>query len=113
MTPAARSESSCAWHVALLIASLVLACSRTALDQHFEGVQLAVVEADRRGAMLCAPRQLAVAQSHLEFARLERDQGFSSRAHHHLRVADEHARAATLLSPSDRCAGRTGPAGSN
>jgi OOP family OmpA-OmpF porin len=60
--------------------------------------------------MRCAPRQLAVAQSHLAFAEMEREQGFSSRAQHHLRIADEHARAATLLSPPDRCAGRTDPA---
>lgn len=97
----------------LLVACLGLACAHTALDQHFEDVQLVVLEADRSGAMRCAPRQLAVAQSHLEFARLEREQGFSSRAQQHLRVADEHARAALLLSPSDRCLGRTVPADSN
>jgi hypothetical protein len=59
--------------------------------------------ADQNGAMRCAPRQLAVARSHLEFAYLEREQGFSSRAQYHLRIADEHARAANLLSPPDRC----------
>lgn len=100
-------------HLTPLVACLALACASSALDQHFEGVQLAVLEADRSGAMRCAPRQLAVARSHIEFARLEREQGFSSRAQKHLRVADEHARAALLLSPSDRCAGRTAPPHSN
>jgi hypothetical protein len=54
--------------------------------------------------MRCAPRQLAIARSHLEFAELERQQGFNSRAEYHLRVASQHARAAKLLSPPEHCA---------
>lgn len=94
----------------MLVLWLGLACTQPALDQHFEDVDRVLMNAERAGAMRCAPRQLAVARSHLEFARLEREQGFSSRARSHLRIADEHARAAMLLSPADRCASPPSPA---
>lgn len=87
----------------LLAAWLGLACVRPALGEHFEGVQEALAVAEDSGAMRCAPRELAVARSHLEFAQLEREQGFESRAEQHLRIADEQARAAQLLSPPGRC----------
>ena len=60
-------------------------------------------EVEAQGAMRCAPRELALARSHLEFAQLERDGGALTRAREHLGIADENVRAAAELSPTDRC----------
>jgi len=91
----------------LIVAALCTACSATArLDQHVGSIEQMVLDAEEAGAMHCAPRQLAVARSHLAFAQIEREQGFISKADRHLEVADEHARAARILSPAARCAAR-------
>jgi hypothetical protein len=92
------------------IATLIMLCmtaacaSEARLDRELARIAQSLVDADHAGAMRCAPRQLAVARSHLEFAELERQQGFTSRAEYHLRVADQHARAAKLLAPREHCA---------
>ena len=84
---------------------LTLACARDArLDQQVDRIGQSLIEADSSGAMRCAPRQLAIARSHLEFAELEREQGFTARAEYHLEMADQHAEAAKLLSPAEHCA---------
>jgi len=64
-------------------------------------------EVEAQGAMRCAPRELALARSHLEFAELERDRGAPTRARQHLDIADENVRAAAELSPADRCTVRS------
>ena len=60
-------------------------------------------EAQARGAMLCAPRQLAIARAELYFATLELQQGFRSKAAAHLDVAELNAHAARNLSPAEGC----------
>ncbi len=99
------------------VAMLVLAascslvgCARNArLDEQVDRLEGALSQVDANGALRCAPRQLAIARSHLEFAELERQQGFSSRAEHHLKIADEHLQAAQVLSPPQHCASRLAP----
>jgi hypothetical protein len=90
---------------ALALSAVLASCAGSAaLDRRIGRVadRLTVVEAN--GAMRCAPRELAVARSHLEFARLEETQGFPSRASQHLDVAEENLEAARMLSPPGRCA---------
>lgn len=100
------ARSRC-WARALVAALLCGACSATGrLDQHVDSIEQMVLDAEGAGAMHCAPRQLAVARSHLAFAQIEREQGFISKAERHLEIADEHARAARILSPAARCAAR-------
>lgn len=77
------------------------------MDAHIARVGQAIVEAEASGALRCAPRELAIARSQLQFAELERAQGFSSKAEEHLRIADRHAQAARLLSPPEHCRSRT------
>src|SRR6478736_5043899 len=67
------------------------------------GLEKIVDQAERNGAMRCAPRELAIARSQLEFANIEFDQGFVSKAQAHLAKAEPNARAAELLSPPERC----------
>jgi OOP family OmpA-OmpF porin len=91
--------ASCVW-----LCLCWLGCARSSLlDQQIDRTEQLVLDADANGALRCAPRQLAVARTQLEFAELERAQGFPSKAERHLVVADQHARAALLLSPPEHC----------
>jgi hypothetical protein len=73
------------------------------MDQQVDRIGQLLLDAEANGAQRCAPRELAVARSQLEFAELERAQGFSSKAEQHLVVADQNARSAKLLSPPEHC----------
>jgi OmpA-OmpF porin, OOP family len=87
--------------------ALTVACAGSAaLDHRVESIHTALRDVEANGAMRCAPRELAVARSHVEFAQLEREQGFVSRAEAHLDVADENVRAARVLGSSARCSKR-------
>jgi len=70
-----------------------------------DGVQRRLERVLSAGAYYCAPRELALARAHLEFARAELTQGDPARAHDHLAEAQLNARAAERLSPRERCAG--------
>jgi hypothetical protein len=74
------------------------------VDRQIDRVAETISAAEARGALRCAPRELAIARSHLEFAQLEQEQGFPSRARQHLDVAEENMEAAIVLSPPARCA---------
>jgi outer membrane protein OmpA-like peptidoglycan-associated protein len=63
-------------------------------------------QAQRNGAIRCAPRELALAKSHLSFAEVELGQGDYLRAGKHLEIAEANAHAATDLSPPQKCAER-------
>ena len=83
-------------------------CTRSQqLERLVDAIEQTLIDAEEAGALRCAPRELAVARSHLEFAQLEREQGFASKAERHLEIAAEHARSAQLLSPSAHCGGRS------
>src|SRR6478609_12088872 len=93
--------------VALLL-GLPLALSHCAesaeLRGQIAGLEKIVEQAERNGAMRCAPRELAIARSQLEFATIELDQGFASKAEAHLAKAEPNARSAELQSPPEQCA---------
>jgi outer membrane protein OmpA-like peptidoglycan-associated protein len=63
-------------------------------------------QAKRNGAVTCAPRELAMAESHLLYAQIELDQGFVVRAKEHLDIGSVNANAALYLSPPQYCAER-------
>jgi outer membrane protein OmpA-like peptidoglycan-associated protein len=54
-------------------------------------------EAKQRGAVQCAPREVALAEAHLDFAQTELELGRAGRAEEHLAVADENLRVAQEL----------------
>ena len=96
----------------LVAAPLILAgCAQASkLRGQIAGLDKIVEQAQRNGALRCAPRELAIARSQLEFASLELDQGFVSKAQAHLAKAEPNARAAELLSPPEICAaGKAAP----
>jgi OmpA-OmpF porin, OOP family len=60
-------------------------------------------EAERNGAMKCAPRELALARAHTEFADLELRKGVLHRAEAQIKRAELNAAAAELQSPPEHC----------
>ncbi len=91
----------------VLLVVLGGACSQGAVMRgRISGLQQDVENAEKNGAMRCAPRELALAKSHLRFAAVELDQGEMSNAEHHMLIAEPNAHAALQQSPPDRCAER-------
>lgn len=98
-------------HVARLAtcAALALAlpggCARAvALDGDLLRIERRLAQALGDGAYYCAPRELAQARAHLDFARVDHEQGDPSAARAHLASAELNVRAAERLSPAARCA---------
>ena len=103
-----RSTSRVQRVVLSITGALFLAsCSQVSVMRgSIEGLTKVADQAERNGAIRCAPRELALAKSHLEFATVELDQGFWTRAKEHLDIAEANAHAAYDLSPPQKCAER-------
>ena len=92
---------------AVLVLGCLCACAEgPALRGKIQGLSTTVDDAEKNGAMKCAPRELALARSHLEFALIDLDQGQLSLAQAHLAKAEPNAQAAFQMSPPDRCTTR-------
>jgi OOP family OmpA-OmpF porin len=110
MTPVERERACCrrGWPAtfgpAALLALLGGCAHAGEIDQAIDGVQRRLEQVLSTGGYNCAPRELALARAHLEFARVELAQGNSGRADEHLQEATLNASAAALLSPAERCA---------
>src|SRR5438874_12903593 len=92
----AKKASRC---IALLSLFGVLSCNQgPVMRGQIAGLSKLAGQAERNGAIRCAPRELALAKSHLKFAELELDQGFVSRAGHDLATAEPTACARSDLS---------------
>jgi len=95
--------------VAVIGAGLLASgCAGIQLESNVREVRTIAKEARDHGAYRCAPRELALAETHVEFASRELDQGDYFRARDHVEIADRNARAAYKLSvgkcdvPGDR-----------
>lgn len=99
----------------LIFASLALAflavsgCAGQDLASQARSVRGQVRTARDHGAYHCAPRELARAEAHIEFAERELDRGEFFRAEDHLQVAETSVTEAIRLSPPDRCAVHSPP----
>ena len=71
-----------------------------------KGLESVVAQAEKNGAIKCAPRELAIARSQLEFASVDLSQGELSNAYGHLAIAEPNAHAALAESPPEKCAER-------
>lgn len=90
---------------ALVALALASGCGRAAtLSGRIDGLRDVVEQAERNGAYRCAPRELAIAHAHIDFAETEMAQGDLDRAEHHFALAEPNGRAAFRLSPAARCA---------
>jgi OmpA-OmpF porin, OOP family len=86
----------------IAVAGLASGCAGLQLKSNVREVRAIAKEARDRGAYTCAPRELALAETHVEFAMRELDQGDYFRARDHVRIADRNAREAYNLAL--RCA---------
>ena len=84
-------------------------CAGTEMENSVREVRTIAKEARDNGAYKCAPRELALADTHIEFTERELAQGDYFRARDHLHIADHNAREAYHLSPRDKCVAPTVP----
>ena len=93
--------------ITIALSGMALGCGRAAtLSGRIDGLRAVVEQAERNGAYRCAPRELAIAQSNIDFAETEMAQGNMDRAESHFALAEPNGRAAFRLSPASRCAPR-------
>jgi outer membrane protein OmpA-like peptidoglycan-associated protein len=86
---------------------LVAGCAQgPVLRGRVKGLESVVAQAEKNGAVKCAPRELALARSHLEFASVDLSQGQMTNAEAHLEIAEPNANAALAESPPDKCSER-------
>ncbi len=94
-----------------LVLALVLAatgCPGRSVRRHVDDTQATIAKARDAGALRCAPVELAMAESHADFARQELDEGNYFEAERQAEIARDNADAAVAKSPKARCA--PGPA---
>jgi outer membrane protein OmpA-like peptidoglycan-associated protein len=84
--------------------TLVLAgCPGNDLRGRTHGIRDIIRQARDNGAYKCAPRELAMAESHLEFANAELDDGHYFPAKREVAVSEENAHWALERSPRNKC----------
>ncbi len=89
-------------HVSVLALSGLIACaSGASLRLERETMQTRLDAAREAGAYRCAPKELALAEAHVEFLAAEIDRGDSLRATQHRDVAREHL--VTVIEKSKGC----------
>jgi outer membrane protein OmpA-like peptidoglycan-associated protein len=90
--------------LALLVAATgLVGCAGADLDARASVLRGTLRRARKAGAYQCAPRELAVAESHAEFAERALEAGDYFGAKSHLAVADASAQRAIAASAPDRC----------
>jgi OmpA-OmpF porin, OOP family len=94
------ARAACVFAVALA------ACAGVELKDRAASVDQMIAQARDDGAVRCAPVELAMAESHNEFAQTELRQGHYYPARDELAVAEDNAKAAIAKSPKDRCVPR-------
>ena len=94
-------------HRAVCIAALLLltvACDKAPqLRGRIAGLNELNDEAEKNGALRCAPRELALSRAFTQFADLELRKGSLYRAESHVKRAELNASAAHLQSPAAYC----------
>jgi outer membrane protein OmpA-like peptidoglycan-associated protein len=91
------------WIAAIIVIAAGAGCAGRQLAASLGGVRQQAQQARDNGALRCAPRELAMADTHVEFAARELDEGDYFRAREHLHIAEDNAREALRLSPRARC----------
>jgi outer membrane protein OmpA-like peptidoglycan-associated protein len=94
--------------LALLI-GLAAGCAGTGIRAQTAATDGLIATARQNGAQRCAPVDLAMAESHNEFAQHALDEGNYHDARHEADVAETRARVAIDRSPRDRCVARDAP----
>jgi outer membrane protein OmpA-like peptidoglycan-associated protein len=102
-----RWERVVAGGLAFTFALSTASCSRVPVMRgEIAGLEKLAAQAERNGAKRCAPRELAMAETHTRFAGIELDQADLFRAEDHMIIARANAQAAYDLSPPSQCSER-------
>jgi OmpA-OmpF porin, OOP family len=95
------------WRGAIALATLAAValsgCAGAELEGKASALRAVIQAARDNGAYRCAPRELALAEAHTEFAEQDLSEGNYYRAKEELAIADRNARAAIKLSPREKC----------
>ncbi len=84
--------------VALVALSAAACATGGKLRQGIQVVRADIEKAKRSGAQKCAPKELATAESNVEFAEVETDYGHAARAQEHVKAAEQSVKKALELS---------------
>src|SRR6201999_4197381 len=87
----------------LLLALLPACAAANMLQGRVDGLREIAAEAREKGALNCAPQELALAEANIAFAQLELDQGDEARAKEHVILAAPNANAALKISAPGHC----------
>ncbi len=88
----------------LLVVIVMLAgCEGAQQEGRVSALNEVIKTARANGAYKCAPRELAMAESHTAFGEEELKTGNFYRAQEELDIADKNAKAAVEKSPKDKC----------
>ena len=90
--------------LAAAVLVLAAACAGSAVRARTGTVDQLIKTARESGAMRCAPRELAMAEAHNDFAKEELSQGNYYPAKHEVEIAEKNARLAVERSPKALCA---------
>ena len=85
-----------------VLALALAACAGNELNGHIRTLD-DLIKKNWEAAYKCAPRELAMAESHLAFAKQEVHEGDYYRARQELDVADTNAKEAVRRSPPEKC----------
>jgi outer membrane protein OmpA-like peptidoglycan-associated protein len=88
---------------AIVLLVVVGACAGTELKERTATVDQQIATARDNGALRCAPVELAMAESHNDFAKTELAAGHYYPAKDELAIAETNAKAAVDKSPRERC----------
>jgi len=86
-----------------LVAIALVGCAGSVVRERTSAVDELITTARDNGAIRCAPRELAMAEAHNDFARQDLDEGDYYEAKRQVEIAEANAQAAVTKSPRDRC----------
>ncbi len=101
--PKFEAFSACGAAFALFLLPLLAGCPGSQLKQQLVGVKQNIDQARNQGAYLCAPVELAMAESHYEFAQADLRYGDYFAAKEQVQISDRNARLALEKSPQPKC----------
>ena len=88
----------------IVACSSILSCGSVPVPAaRVDSLRPAIDRATHAGAHACAPREIALARAHYDFAQVELRAGNAARAERHIAVAEQNLGAAQVLTPDRGC----------
>jgi hypothetical protein len=92
-------------HAGIVVScSSILSCGSLPVPAtRMDSLRATIERATHAGALDCAPREIALARAHYDFAQVELRNGSATRAERHIAVAEQNVGAAQVLTPDRGC----------